>query len=74
MNSLEFIANVESLAFCEVCQLDKQGWVVSGGCYYDQYTLLTQLGHIQPPAASLGHLHNINLPSQRRVGSAPFPF
>jgi hypothetical protein len=19
-----------------------------GGCYYDQYTLLTQLGHVQP--------------------------
>lgn len=40
-----------SLPFCEVCQLDKQGQVVSGGCYYDQYTLLTQLGHIQPLAA-----------------------
>src|SRR6202521_5631225 len=37
-----------SLSFCEVCQLDKQGRVVSGSCYYDQYTLLTQLGHIQP--------------------------
>ena len=41
-----------SLTFCEVCQLDKQGHVVSGGCYYDQYTLLTQLGHIQPLAAA----------------------
>src|SRR6476661_7708490 len=40
-----------SLSFCEVCQLDKQGRVVSGGCYYDQYTLLTQLGHIQPLTA-----------------------
>ena len=37
-----------SLQFCEICQLDKQGRVVSGGCYYDQYTLLTQLGHVQP--------------------------
>jgi hypothetical protein len=26
--------------------------MVSGGCYYDQYTLLTQLGHIQPLAAA----------------------
>ena len=26
------------------------GRMVSGGCYYDQYTLLTQLGHIQPLA------------------------
>jgi steroid delta-isomerase-like uncharacterized protein len=41
-----------SLSFCEVCQLDKKGRVVSGGCYYDQYTLLTQLGHIQPLAAA----------------------
>ena len=41
-----------SLPFCEVCQLDKQGRVVSGGCYYDQYTLLTQLGHVLPLAAA----------------------
>jgi predicted ester cyclase len=41
-----------SLPFCEVCQLDKQGRVVSGNCYYDQYTLLTQLGHIQPLSAA----------------------
>jgi ketosteroid isomerase-like protein len=37
-----------SLPFCEICRFDKQGRVVSGSCYYDQYTLLTQLGHIQP--------------------------
>jgi len=41
-----------SLAFCEVCHFDKQGRIVSGGCYYDQYTLLTQLGHIEPLAAA----------------------
>ena len=41
-----------SVAFCEVCQLDKDGRVVSGNCYYDQYTLLTHLGHIQPLAAA----------------------
>ena len=39
-----------SLPFCEVCHFDKQGRIVSGDCYYDQYTLLTQLGHIQPLA------------------------
>ena len=39
-----------SLPFCEICHFDKQGRIVSGGCYYDQYTLLTQLGHIQPLA------------------------
>jgi steroid delta-isomerase-like uncharacterized protein len=37
-----------SLPFCEICHFDKQGRIVSAGCYYDQYTLLTQLGHIQP--------------------------
>jgi len=41
-----------SVAFCEVCKLDKDGRVVSGSCYYDQYTLLTQLGHVQPLAAA----------------------
>jgi steroid delta-isomerase-like uncharacterized protein len=41
-----------SLPFCEVCQFDKRGQMVSGGCYYDQYTLLTQLGHVQPLAAA----------------------
>ena len=41
-----------SLPFCEICHFDKQGQIVSGGCYYDQYTLLTQLGHIQPLATA----------------------
>ena len=41
-----------SLPFCETCHFDEQGRIVSGGCYYDQYTLLTQLGHIQPVAVA----------------------
>jgi steroid delta-isomerase-like uncharacterized protein len=41
-----------SVPFCEVCHFDMQGRIVSGGCYYDQYTLLTQLGHVQPLAAA----------------------
>ena len=48
--SLKPTGNKMSLAFCEVCHFDKQGRIVSGGCYYDQYTLLTQLGHIEPLA------------------------
>ena len=40
-----------SLPFCEICHFDKQGRLMSGDCYYDQYTLLTQLGHVQPLAA-----------------------
>ena len=41
-----------SLPFCEICYFDKQGKTVSGGCYYDQYTLMTQLGHIPLAAAA----------------------
>jgi hypothetical protein len=41
-----------SLPFCEICHFDKEGRIVSGGCYYDQYTLLTQLGHLKPLAAA----------------------
>jgi len=40
------------LQFCEVWHFDKDGQMVSGNGYYDQYTLLTQLGHIQPLAAT----------------------
>jgi hypothetical protein len=41
-----------SLPFCEICHFDKKGRTGSGSCYYDQYTLLTQLGHIEPLAAA----------------------
>jgi steroid delta-isomerase-like uncharacterized protein len=41
-----------SLPFCEICQFDQQGRLVSGNCYYDQYTVLTQLGHLQPLIAA----------------------
>ncbi|PYX30657.1 MAG: hypothetical protein DMG77_09180 [Acidobacteria bacterium] len=41
-----------SLPFCEICHFNRQGQIVSGGSYYDQYTLLTQLGHIQPLAVA----------------------
>jgi len=52
LGSLPHSGRRVSLPFCEVCQLDELGRVMSGGCYYDQYTLLTQLGHIQPLAAA----------------------
>ena len=41
-----------SLPFCEICHFGKQGRIVSGGCYYDQYTLMTQLGQIPLAAAA----------------------
>src|SRR6267143_1291404 len=52
LGSLPLSGRRISLQFCEVCQLNKQGRIASGGCYYDQYTLLAQLGHIQPLAAA----------------------
>jgi len=52
LGSLKPTGRKMSLAFCEICHFDKDGRMVSGGCYYDQYTLLTQLGHIQPLAAA----------------------
>jgi hypothetical protein len=50
LGSLQPTGGKMSLPFCEICRFDQQGRIVSGGCYYDQYTLLTQLGHIQPLA------------------------
>ena len=52
LGSLKPTGRKMSLAFCEICHFDMDGRMVSGGCYYDQYTLLTQLGHIQPLAAA----------------------
>ena len=50
--SLKATGRKMSLPFCEICHFDKQGRIVSGGCYYDQYTLLTQLGHVPPLVAA----------------------
>jgi steroid delta-isomerase-like uncharacterized protein len=37
------------LHFCEVFQFNKQGQIVDGKVYYDQMSMLVQLGHVQPP-------------------------
>ena len=37
-----------SMAFCEILHFDNSGRITSGGAYYDQYKMLTELGHIQP--------------------------
>jgi steroid delta-isomerase-like uncharacterized protein len=39
-----------SLTFCQIWRFDEQGQIVWGDCYYDRYTLFSQLGHIQPPS------------------------
>ncbi len=33
--------------FCEFMRFDDDGQIVSGGVYYDQLTMMTQLGHIE---------------------------
>jgi hypothetical protein len=39
-----------TVPFCEVREYDTDGKVVRTEWYYDQLTMLTQLGHMQPPA------------------------
>src|SRR5512146_1092329 len=39
-----------TFSFCEICRFDKHGRVISGGAYYDVYSILTQLGHVRPLA------------------------
>ncbi len=36
--------------FCELMRFDDNGQIVSGGAYYDQLTIMTQLGHIEQSA------------------------
>jgi predicted ester cyclase len=44
LGSLKPTGRRMTLPFCEICHFDQQGQIVSGSCYYDPYTLLTQLG------------------------------
>lgn len=37
-----------SIPFCEVLRWDKSGKTTGGAAYYDQLTLLVQLGHAKP--------------------------
>ena len=34
---------------CEIMNFDSKGRMVSGGLYYDQLSMLVQLGHAEPP-------------------------
>jgi steroid delta-isomerase-like uncharacterized protein len=37
--------------FCEISRYDRDGRVVEGRLYYDQMSILSQLGHMQQPPA-----------------------
>jgi steroid delta-isomerase-like uncharacterized protein len=39
-------------SFCEIWHFDKNGHMTSGGCYYDLYSIFTQLGHVKPLATA----------------------
>ena len=41
-----------SMSMCEIARYDRNGKAISGDLYYDQYNLLTQLGHIKPLATA----------------------
>lgn len=42
------------LPMCEIGWFNEQGQIVRGGLYYDQLTMLTQLGLAQAPGAAAG--------------------
>ena len=41
-----------SVPFCEVTRFDKEGRITSGASYYDMYSLLLQMGYVQPMSAA----------------------
>ena len=41
-----------NLHFCEILRFDDKGQIVSGNLYYDQLSMMTQLGHAQPAEAA----------------------
>ena len=41
-----------SLPWINVLRFDSDGRIIGGGAYYDQLTVMTQLGHMEPPAGA----------------------
>jgi len=41
-----------SCSICEIARFDPNGMAISVNLYYDQYTILMQLGHMKPIAAA----------------------
>jgi steroid delta-isomerase-like uncharacterized protein len=41
-----------TLPLCEIFRFDAQGRIVAGAAYYDQMTMLTQLGHAHAPGVA----------------------
>ena len=41
-----------NVRFCEIMRFNDQGQIVSGAAYYDQLSMMVQLGHAQPMGAA----------------------
>lgn len=41
-----------NVPFCEIMTFNEKGQIVSGGAYYDQMSIMVQLGHAQPAEAA----------------------
>lgn len=41
-----------TFALCEILRFDEHGLIVGGDVYYDQLSMLVQLGHVEIPAAA----------------------
>jgi steroid delta-isomerase-like uncharacterized protein len=41
-----------SVPVCEIVRYDSNGRAISANLYYDQYTIMTQLGHMKPLATA----------------------
>ena len=50
LGPLEPTGRRASVSFCDVIHFDQAGRIIAGDTYYDQLTLLTQLGHAEPMA------------------------
>lgn len=49
LGSLPATGRTMNLPFCEIMTYDRDGRIVRGELYYDQVSLLVQLGHMPPP-------------------------
>ena len=41
-----------AIPFCEILRFDANNRIIAGSAYYDMYTMLQQLGHVQPRAVA----------------------
>ena len=52
VRSLPATGRSVSLPWVNILRFDSDGRIIGGGAYYDLLTVMTQLGHMQPPAGA----------------------